>query len=225
MSARRLLGMYTKLLAAFGPRSWWPADSPEEVILGAILTQNTSWANVRKALQALTEEGLLGFRQIADVDEQDLARLVRSSGYFNQKARAIKQFASYFGSAYGYSIARMRKRDVHSLRDELLKQYRIGPETADCILLYALGMPVFVIDAYTRRILSRHGILTMQHDYDDYQKLFMKHLLPDVALYNDFHAQLVHAGNLYCKPKPLCEQCPLREKRAFKVQQFKVKNP
>ncbi len=103
----------------------------------------------------------------------------------------------------------MRKRDMFELRDELLKQYRIGPETADCILLYALGMPVFVIDAYTRRILSRHGILSMQHDYDDYQKLFMKHLLPDVALYNDFHAQLVHAGNLYCKPKPLCEQCPL----------------
>ena len=104
----------------------------------------------------------------------------------------------------------MRKRDMLELRDELLKQYRIGPETADCILLYALGMPVFVIDAYTRRILSRHGILTMQHDYDDYQKLFMKHLPPDAALYNDFHAQLVHAGNLYCKPKPLCEECPLR---------------
>jgi len=215
MIARRLLGMYTKLLAAFGPRHWWPADSPEEVILGAILTQNTSWANVRKALQALKEEGLLGFRQIADVDEQDLARLVRSSGYFNQKARALKQFAAYFGSAYGYSIARMRKRDMLELRDELLKQYRIGPETADCILLYALGMPVFVIDAYTRRILSRHGLLTMQHDYDDYQKLFMKHLPPDSAFFNDFHAQLVHAGNLYCKPKPLCEECPLRPVRGL----------
>ena len=104
------------------------------------------------------------------------------------------------------------------MRNDLLAVHGIGPETADDILLYALDKPVFVIDAYTRRILSRHGILTIQHDYDDYQKLCMKHLPPDVALYNDFHAQLVHAGNLYCKPKPLCEECPLREKRSFKVQ-------
>lgn len=210
--------MYQKLVDAFGPRNWWPAGGPEEVILGAILTQNTSWSNVRKALQALDSEGLLGFRQIAGVDEQDLARLVRSSGYFNQKARALKEFAAYFGASYDYSIACMRKRDMHQLREELLCQYRIGPETADSILLYALDMPVFVIDAYTKRILSRHGILSMQHSYDDFQQLFMKHLQPDVALYNDFHAQLVHVGYLYCKPKPLCEECPLRNKRTFKVQ-------
>lgn len=205
--------MYQKLFKAFGPHNWWPADSPEEVILGAILTQNTSWSNVRLALQALKSEGLLNFRQIAEVDEQDLARLVRSSGYFNQKARALKEFAAYFGSAYGYSIARMRRREMLELREELLGQYRIGPETADSILLYALGMPIFVIDAYTRRILSRHGILSMQHGYDDFQQLCMRCLPPDVALYNDFHAQLVHVGNRYCKPKPLCEQCPLRPVR------------
>ena len=171
----------------------------------------------------LRSEGLLKFRQIADVDEQDLARLVRSSGYFNQKARALKQFAAYFGSVYGYSIARMRRRDMHELRDELLSQYRIGPETADSILLYALGMPVFVIDAYTRRILSRHGILSMQHGYDDFQQLCMRYLPPDVALYNDFHAQLVHVGNRYCKPKPLCEQCPLRVRGSSKLKLESIK--
>jgi len=213
MNRRRLLGIYDKLRTAFGPRTWWPADSPDEVILGAILTQNTSWSNVRRALEALKSEGLLGFRQIADVDEQDLALMVRSSGYFNQKARALKAFAAYFGSAYGYSIARMRRRDTDALRSELLGLYRIGPETADSILLYALEKPVFVIDAYTKRILSRHGMLSMQHSYDDFQQMFMKCLPPDAALYNDFHAQLVHLGNRFCRPKPLCEECPLRKLR------------
>ncbi len=217
MSSRRLLGMYQKLLAAFGPCNWWPADTPEEVIFGAILTQNAAWSNVVQALQALKGSRLLSFRRIAHADEQELARLVRPARYFNQKARALKEFAAWFGSRYNYSIARMRRRDTAELRDELLGVYRIGPETADSILLYALGKPVFVIDAYTKRILSRHGILSMQHSYADFQILFMQHLTPDTALYNDFHAQLVQLGNRYCKPRPLCDGCPLREKKAFKV--------
>ncbi|MBM4311904.1 MAG: endonuclease III domain-containing protein [Deltaproteobacteria bacterium] len=215
---RRLSGMYKKLHSAFGPRKWWPADTPEEVIFGAILTQNAAWANVVQALQALKGARLLSFRRIAAADEQALARLVRPARYFNQKARALREFAGYFGSRYNFSIERMRRRDTLELRDELLGVYRIGPETADSILLYALEKPVFVIDAYTQRILSRHGILSMQHSYADFQQLFMKHLRPDAALYNDFHAQLVHLGNQYCKPKPLCDECPLRVKRPFKVQ-------
>ncbi len=170
------------------------------------------------ALQALKDAQVLSFRRIAAADEQELARLVRPARYFNQKARALKAFAGYFGSRYNYSIERMRRRDTLELRDELLGVYRIGPETADCILLYALEKPVFVIDAYTKRILSRHGILSAQHSYDDFQRLFMKLLPPDVALYNDFHAQLVKLGNTYCSPKPRCEVCPLRGKRPFKVQ-------
>ncbi len=217
MNARRLMRVYRKLYAAFGPRNWWPACTPEEVILGAILTQNAAWSNVVQALQALKGARLLAFRSIAEVDEQELARLVRPARYFNQKARALKEFASYFGTRYTFSISSMRRRDTLELRDELLGVYRIGPETADSILLYALEKPVFVIDTYTKRILSRHGILSMQHSYADFQNLFMKHLPPDTALYNDFHAQLVQLGNLYCKPKPLCEECPLREKKAFKV--------
>ncbi len=210
---RRLLGIYAKLHAAFGPRAWWPADTPEEVIFGAILTQNAAWSNVVQALQALKDAHLLSFRRIDAADQQELARLVRPARYFNQKARALKAFAGYFGSRYHYSLERMRRRDTLELRDELLGVYRIGPETADCILLYALGKPVFVVDAYTKRILSRHGILSMQHGYDDFQGLFMKHLPPDVAFYNDFHAQLVKLGNVYCSPKPRCEACPLRNLR------------
>lgn len=210
MNARRLMGMYEKLHAAFGPRNWWPADSPEEVILGAILAQNTSWENARRAVQALRKVRLLSFRKIDGADDHKLAALVRPARFFNQKARALKEFAAYFGRSYSYSIARMRRRDTDALRSELLGLYRIGPETADSILLYALEKPVFVIDAYTKRILGRHGILSMQHSYDDFQQLFMEHLPPDVKLYNDFHAQLVHLGNRYCRPKPLCEQCPLR---------------
>jgi endonuclease III related protein len=209
MNARRLTGIYNKLHAAFGPRNWWPARTPEEVMFGAILTQNAAWSNVVQALQALKSQRLLSFRRIADADEQELALLVRPARYFNQKARALKEFAAYFGTRYNFSLSRMRRRDTLDLRDELLGVYRIGPETADSILLYALEKPIFVIDAYTKRILSRHGILSMQHSYDDFQQLFMKHLPPDTALYNDFHAQLVHLGNLYCKPKPLCGECPL----------------
>ena len=206
---RQLLGIYRLLYKAFGSRHWWPADSAEETIIGAILAQNITWKNVEQAIAALKAHRALRFKAIAAMDEEKLAPIIRPARFLNQKARALKVFADYFGRQYGYRLPRMKKRDWRELRDELLELYRIGQETADSILLYALEKPVFVIDLYTKRILSRHGLLTMEDSYADYQKFFMDNLPSDVRLYNEYHALLVHLGNRFCKPRPLCEECPL----------------
>ena len=206
---RQLLDIYNLLYQAFGSRHWWPADSAEETIIGAILAQNITWKNVEQAIAALKAHRALSFKAIAAMDEEKLAPIIRPARFLNQKARALKVFADYFGRQYGYRLPRMKKRDWRELRDELLELYRIGQETADSILLYALAKPVFVIDLYTKRILSRHGLLTMEDSYADYQKLFMDNLPSDVRLYNEYHALLVHLGNRFCKPRPLCEECPL----------------
>jgi len=206
----RLLSIYTRLLVRFGPRHWWPAKTAEEVIIGAVLAQSTSWSNAARAVANLRAVGCLGLRRINALEPARLAELIRPARYFNQKARALKAFADYAGRRYGFSLRKMRGRDMGALRAELLGLYRIGPETADSMLLYALGKPAFVIDLYTRRILSRHGILSMEHGYDDFQRYFVERLSPDAELYNEFHALLVHLGNQYCKPAPDCGACPLR---------------
>lgn len=205
--------IYHALLSAFGPQHWWPADTPEEVMLGAILTQNTAWKNVEQAIAALKAAGMLSFRRIADLDTGELARIIRPARFMNLKAAALQRYAEYFGDRYGFSVRRMRRQPTDRLREELLAVYRIGPETADSILLYALEKPVFVIDVYTKRIMSRHGYLSMEHSYADFQALFMKNLPEDVRLYNEYHALLVHVGNRLCRPKPLCDLCPLRNLR------------
>jgi len=215
---RTLNELYARLLTAFGPRGWWPAHSAEEVIFGAILTQNVAWTSVAQAIAALKGAAKLHFKSIAAMDEAELAALIRPARFMNQKARALKAFAKYFGTQYGFSIRRMKKCRTEKLREELLGLYRIGPETADSILLYALEKPVFVIDAYTKRICSRHGLLGPDDPYDVYQRFFMDRLAPDAALYNDFHAQLVHLGNRFCKTRPLCSGCPLQD---FKTLPFK----
>jgi endonuclease III related protein len=207
---QQLLDIYNRLFKAFGSRDWWPAGSAEEAIIGAILAQNITWKNVEQAITALKARRALSFRAIAAMDERALARIIRPARFLNQKARALKSFADYFGGRYGFRLRKMKLRDAGELRDELLGLYRIGPETADSILLYALEKPIFVIDAYTKRILSRHGLLTMEGSYEEYQKFFMDILAPDVPLYNEYHALLVHLGNQFCRPKPLCETCPLR---------------
>jgi endonuclease-3 related protein len=211
---KQLMNIYNRLYKAFGSRNWWPADTAEEVVFGAILTQSITWKNVEQAIVALKEQGKLSFQAVACMDEQKLAQIIRPARFLNQKARALKYFADYFGEKYGYSIIKMKKRELWTLRKELLSLYRIGPETADSILLYALEKPIFVIDGYTKRILSRHGFLNMEDSYEDYQKLFMENLSGDVRLYNEYHALLVHLGNRFCKPKPLCEACPLYTLRA-----------
>jgi len=210
---KQLMAIYNRLYTAFGSRHWWPAETAEEAIIGAILAQNITWKNVEQAIAALRARRALSFKALASMDEELLAHLIRPARFLNQKARALKVFAEYFGRQYGYNLQRMKKRDVRELRNELLGLYRIGPETADSILLYALEKPVFVIDAYTKRIFSRHGLLPLDGSYASYQKLFMENLPPDVRLYNEYHALLVHLGNRFCKPKPLCAECALRSLR------------
>ena len=206
---KQLMDIYNLLYTAFGSRHWWPAETVEEAIIGAILAQNITWKNVEQAIAALKARRALSFRALAAMDEEKLAPVIRPARFLNQKARALKVFAEFFGRQYGYSLQRMKKRDVQELRDELLGLYRIGQETADSILLYALEKPVFVIDAYTKRIFSRHGFLPLEGPYADYQRFFMDNLPPEVRLYNEYHALLVHLGNRFCKPKPLCAECPL----------------
>lgn len=211
MISGKLMRIYRKLFDAFGPQHWWPATTPEEVMFGAILTQNTAWKNVEQAIAALKDAGVLSFRRVLNLDMQDLAQLIRPARFMNLKARALQCYATYFYQRYGCSVRRMKKQSTDKLREELLALYRIGPETADSILLYALEKPVFVIDVYTKRIMSRHGYLRMEDSYEAFQAFFMDNLPRDVPLYNEYHALLVRLGNQLCKPKPLCNQCPLKD--------------
>jgi len=206
---RRLLGIYARLRAAYGPQGWWPGRTPFEICLGAILTQNTSWANVVKALEPLRARGLLSYRRLRVVPAARLAPLIRSSGYFNLKARRVGAFVRFLGREYGGRVAGMRRETPGALRAKLLSVPGIGPETADSIGLYAAGLPLFVVDAYTRRVFTRLGMLSGREPYDEVQALFMNSLPCDVGLYNDYHAQIVRLAKEACRTRPLCERCPL----------------
>lgn len=206
-----LLEIYHLMRAHFGHRDWWPGDTPLEIIIGAILTQNTAWQNVEKAIGNLKAHKALSIPRLRDVDTSQLAQWLRPSGYFNQKAKKIKAFIDFLDQHYGGSISRMAQAPLERLRGELLKVKGIGPETADSILLYALGKRVFVIDAYTKRIFTRHYYFAKEPAYHEAQEFFEKECPPDIGLYNDFHAQIVATGNRYCKPTPRCEGCPLEE--------------
>lgn len=205
-----LLRYYRRLHAHFGHRRWWPGETRIEIMVGAILTQNTAWKNVTLAIGNLKREKLLSVRGLRSVPEGQLAQLIRSSGYFNQKARHVKALIAFLDERYAGSLARMARAETAHLRKELLAVRGIGPETADSILCYAFGRPVFVIDAYTRRVLVRHGLIHARPSYAEMQALLMRHLPADAALFNDFHAQLVAVGHRFCKPQPQCEACPLR---------------
>ena len=206
------MGIYCQLLKQIGPRHWWPADSSFEVIIGAVLTQNTAWLNVKKTITNLKQNDLLSPKALDKIPEEKLASLIRSSGYFNQKAKKIKQFVNYFLNHYQGSIEKMSRRDTKTLRKELLSIYGIGPETADSILLYALQKPIFVVDTYTSRILYRHGWLHENPDYQELQGFFMQRLPNDVALFNEFHALLDYIGHFYCRKTPRCDLCPLKNR-------------
>jgi len=205
-----LLEIYKKLYQAFGPQHWWPGDTPFEIALGAILTQNTNWGNVEKAIQNLKNNNVLSARSIYEMSVKKLAELIRPAGYFNVKTRRLKSFIAFFMNEYHGSTKRMKGEDTYSLRNKLLSVNGIGPETADSILLYALEKPVFVIDAYTKRVLSRHGIMEHKKSYDEFQELFHYSLKRDVRLFNEYHALFVKVGKTCCKrKKPLCDNCPL----------------
>jgi endonuclease-3 related protein len=204
-----LLCIYERLNAHFGDLHWWPADGPFEVMVGAILTQNTAWSNVEKAIAALKERRLLSPRKLSKLDEETLAGIIRSSGYYHLKARRLKAFVRFFQDEYGGSVPAMSADEPPLLREKLLQVPGIGPETADSILLFACKKPVFVSDAYTRRILHRHHLIPENAHYDQIRSLFMANLSPDVSLFNQFHAMLVQTGKTFCGKRPQCDPCPL----------------
>lgn len=208
---KKLLQIYRKLYYDIGPRHWWPADSPFEVIIGAILTQNTSWNNVERAIKALKEKNLLDPLKLYKAEEGLLAKTIKSSGFFNIKAKRIKNFIVFLFKNYQGSIEKMFLETLTPLREKLLKINGIGPETADSILLYAGEKPIFVVDTYTKRILTRHNLISKAASYSEIQELFMKNLKKDVGMFNEYHALLVYIGKHFCKRVPSCESCPMKE--------------
>ncbi|HEX9830076.1 MAG TPA: endonuclease III domain-containing protein [Thermodesulfobacteriota bacterium] len=207
--SQRIREFYDSLHKRYGSQGWWPAETELECILGAILTQNTAWKNVEKALGNLKEGNLISIEKLALIPTPSLAILIRPSGYFNQKAIKIKNFIHFLIENYDGSLEKMFEEDWQKLRAELLTIKGIGPETADSILLYAARKPAFVVDAYTYRILRRHGLIPEECSYEEIQELFMDSLPQDVRLFNEYHALLVRLGKELCKKSPLCAGCPL----------------
>jgi endonuclease-3 related protein len=201
--------VYDRLLAVFGPQGWWPAGSVFEVILGAILTQNTAWKNVTIAIANLRRYDLVDFGRICGLSTPELAVLIRSSGFYNEKAKKIKNFCSHIQTKWDGSLECFLAQDEAALRADLLEIRGIGPETADSIVLYAAFKPSFVVDAYTYRIFSRHRWVEETISYEDLREFFMGALEPDVPVFQEFHALLVRTGHLFCRRKPLCDSCPL----------------
>ncbi len=201
---------YDTLLASLGPSRWWPGETPFEICVGAVLTQNTNWSNVQKAINNLTQQDLLDPEKMASLDEKVLAELIRPSGYFRIKARRLKNLLEFLRRECAYDLSALSGQDMHHLRNKLLQVKGIGPETADSILLYALEKPSFVVDAYTSRILNRHFLVHEDIDYHELRDFFMDRLPQDVAMYNQYHALLVRTGKEWCRKKnPLCDRCPL----------------
>lgn len=204
-----LRAFYEAMLAAYGPQKWWPARSPTEVIVGAILTQNTAWRNVERAIANLEAARALDWRVLDAMPLGQLAELIKPAGTFNVKAKRLKTFVSWLMRRFEGDLSRMFALPVSSLREELLGVSGIGRETADAIILYAGGLPTFVVDAYTARILHRHHLIDSSADYEEIKELFESHLPQEVPLYNEYHALLVQVGKGHCKPRPRCEGCPL----------------
>jgi endonuclease-3 related protein len=213
--ARELMLIYQRLYDSFGPQRWWPGDSPFEVIVGAILTQNTSWENVEKAITRLKEDRLLTPDALLNIKESLLAGAIRSSGYYNIKAKRLKSFIAFLFGEYKGDLTLMFSEEVEPLRGKLLSVNGIGLETADSILLYAGRKPIFVIDAYTKRVFSRHYLVPVNASYHETQDIFMKNLPKDVTLYNEYHALIVYLGKNYCKRKPNCLDCPISSSDYF----------
>lgn len=208
---RTLLDIYNRLYTHFGPRHWWPAENPFEVMVGAILTQNTAWLNVEKAIANLKRKKLLSLRKIDSIRLRDLARAIKPSGFYNEKTKKLKAFIRFLIDFCGGNINKLYSKNTKTLRKELLNIKGIGEETADSILLYALERCVFVVDAYTKRIFIRHGLISKNTTYDGIQKFFMNNLPKKVKLFNEYHALIVEAGKNYCKKNnPLCGVCPLK---------------
>lgn len=210
-TARDLRRYYRRLLHAYGPQHWWPAESRFEIIIGAILTQNTAWKNVERAIDRLKRAGLMTPEAMHQDSVRGLAGVIRPSGYFNLKAERLKSFVRFLMDHYMGDLDRMVDEPALILRRKLLQVKGIGPETADSILLYVGGHPIFVIDAYTRRVLGRHRLISPRATYDRLQHFLMDHLWPEAEDYSEYHALLVKVGKEHCGPKPVCSGCPLEE--------------
>jgi endonuclease III related protein len=207
----RLAQLYDRLYSAYGPQEWWPAETPIEVIVGAVLTQNAAWRNVEQAIENLRAAAVLSARALHQLPQAELAELIRPSGYYRLKARRLKNLLDFLFVRYRGSLKRMFAADLPTLRAELLGVNGIGPETADSILLYAGNLPSFVVDTYTQRVLRRHGWIERDADYHAVKRRFESELPADAALYNEFHALLVRVGNRHCRKTPDCEHCPLAD--------------
>jgi len=209
--AKKLLNRMFKMMHTnLGPQHWWPGDTPLEIAVGAILTQNTSWTNVEKSIQCLKAQCLISEKRLHAIAPNRLASQLRSCGYYNIKTKRLKNFIRFLTQEKKTTVNGLKKFPLAQLRQELLSVNGIGPETADSILLYALDKPIFVVDAYTKRILSRHGIIKPDADYHDVQALFMRSVPRSARHYNEYHALLVAVGKHYCSTKkPSCDICPL----------------
>ncbi len=199
--------IYDDLKSHFGPKDWWPGDTAIEVMIGAILTQNTAWTNVEKAIVNLKAVDALDAQAIDGLPQDELAQLIKPSGYYNMKAKRLQAYCRWYIEQGGFEALDQLSTD--DMREALLKVYGIGPETADDIVLYAFNRPVFVIDAYTRRIFSRLGHIGGDENYDELRTLFESTLGPDVPVFNEYHALIVNHAKDFCRKKPLCGECPL----------------
>ncbi|MBG0789935.1 MAG: endonuclease III domain-containing protein [Desulfovibrionaceae bacterium] len=209
--ADTILAMFEAMREALGPSRWWPGDTPFEIAIGAILTQNTNWRNVEKAIANLKAENLLDAEALHGLPLPRLAELIRPAGYFNIKARRIANFLNFLKDEAEYDLESLKDMPLDEIRPKVLAVNGIGPETADSILLYALDFPTFVVDAYTARMMGRHGLAWEDIDYHQLQAIFMDALPQDVAVYNEYHALIVRVGKDWCKKKAgLCDTCPLK---------------
>ena len=204
-----LLHIYERLISRYGPQKWWPAEGTFEVIVGAILTQSAAWTNVEKAIRNLKASGKMSPQAIRQLSQVELAQIIRPSGYYNVKAKKLLAFVQWLEEQYNYDLKKLFSTETSELRKQLLDIFGIGEETADSIMLYAANKPIFVIDAYTRRIIERAGLAPIENSYAAYQALFMNSLPADTKLFNEYHALLVRLGKAVCKTRPNCDKCCL----------------
>lgn len=207
MTGQKIQQIYELLFERFGPQHWWPGETKDEIITGAILTQNTNWQNVEKAILNLKKASVMSLDKLYSLPQEQLAQLIRPAGYYNIKAKRLKAFLKWLFEEHNGSLTEIESIHTENLREELLQINGIGPETADSILLYAFDRPVFVVDAYTYRIAARHQLIEPECDYEQLRSLFEDNL--EDKLFNEYHALLVRTGKEFCRPQAGCAGCPL----------------
>jgi len=217
-TTEELMAIYDRLLERFGPQGWWPAETPFEVMVGAVLTQNTAWRNVARAIANLKAAEAMEPSELTGKDVEWIARHIRPAGYYNMKARRLRNLLDYFDQACEGSMETMAARETGELRRGLLQVKGVGPETADSILLYALSRPVFVVDTYTYRVFTRHRLIGEDCGYEELREFFENHLPREVELYNEYHALIVRLGSNFCRSRPRCSGCPLEDMLEYEIE-------